>query len=554
LSQFEAFVRLGTYIRNAKPRPSKGRSRVLFYVSTWTQYMYRSPVEWLHRYQFGLLSALLDQDVDVRVVTDANLLRAPARHWCERHDVLVLPYAVVIDEAVRERLDRLLRCMPALQDMRLGEADPDGSGDAMSERYFGVRRDGEADPLEGRVLSRQVLRGFETGDAVRLRGLGQPTPSQARYGPVGDDVRAQLESSDGPLLWTRDGRIRRATMGYNVGEVYVQGGYKNQTCAVVLDTLRWLGARTRPCRPVSDIDPPIYDFARAAAEARTGVHVRSTGPGSGAYVRVVDGALEARPPGESEAGGRIVAEYPVRVPEGGARFSATATVGADSGPVVLSLIAVRSDGVPVHLTTTTLRASDPAEVTADLDAVVGEQVSLRLAVSGADTDGAEAGSVRLATPVVIDGEGGVVLDLAAEVDAADLSTQLSRHGLAGGAQFFSTSVSSIKVHPPFSAGTGATSASYSLRLPEESATFEAVVGKETSGGDGVWFSVALLDERGDLHVLALRQVSSTTETQLRVDVSPFVGQQVDVVLAVDAGPEQDPSYDATIVRDARIVA
>jgi hypothetical protein len=554
LAQFQALGRLGDHIaqRNNGPTLAEPSPEILLYVSKWTQYAFRSPVEWLHRYQFGMLSLLLEQGVAVRVVTDENLMDTPPAELCRRYSVAVLPYDVVVDERIRSRLGRLLQCIPAMQDMRLAETAPAESGISQT---FGVRAVASAEPLEAGVESTEVLRSFAIGAPIRVQGLGQPTASQFVYEPLGAAVQPQARSNAGGLVWAYEDDVRRVTLGYNAGEVYAQGGYKNTTCAVVVDTLRWLGASIPTCRSVPDITPPVYDFGRAAASAQTGIEVRTAGLSAGAAFGVDEGALTMTPPTGGAEGGRTVATYAVTVPADRPTFSAHAQlVEPDSGPVVVSVLAERSDGTPLPLAEETVRSGAPVEMTASLAEAMGEQVDLRISVSSASRDGAANGVVRLGSAKVLGGDGVVALDLAEAAPSATMATELASQGLSSGAQFFNLSTSSLKVHPPWSGSTGATYAAYNVQLPDHPARFEATLAKEMTGGDGTWFSATVVDANNAAHLLAIRRVVATDPVPVTADMTEFAGQTVEVILRVDAGPAGDPSYDATRLFDPRIVA
>ncbi|HEY8457553.1 MAG TPA: beta-galactosidase [Actinopolymorphaceae bacterium] len=570
LAQFPALGRLGDYIRHlnatrsdvgrtaSRSSPTSGQAaaptKVLYFVSKWTQYAYRSPSEWLHSYQFGMLSLLLDQDIAVKVATDENVLSTPMPVLCAEYKAVVLPYNVVIDPPVRARLEALLRCLPAIQDMRLADTTPTGSAGGSLVQLFGLRPAGEANPVSARVDSTGVLESFTQGDLIRLQGLGQPTPSQHRYEPIDNAVRPQAMSPSGGVVWARDGRTRRITLGYNAGEVYVQGGFKNQTCAVLVDALRWLGAPLPACRSVADITPPVYDFARAAAAARTGVETRSAGLSAGAAYVASGGALDATPP-DGPGGGRVLATYDADVPADAPSFSAAAALsGAGTGPAVLSLIAERADGTPVPILTTALSSTESVPVHATLEQVAGEHVRLRLSVSSETVDGAGSSAVRLVSPVVSDANGNVVLDLAAEASSATLETEVASTGLSAGAQFFNQSATSIKAHPPWVDATGATFAAYSVELPDLPTRLETKLAKETAAGDGTVFSVTVVDAHGAPHLVAIRHVTSTEPAALTATLTDFAGQTVTVVLRVDAGFADSSAYDATYLLQPRITA
>ncbi len=76
-----------------------GPAPVLYYVSKWQNYCFRESSEWVHDRQFAFWLELAEAGIPARIVTDDNVL-----HERLSADVMVLPFDVLIDAPVRERL------------------------------------------------------------------------------------------------------------------------------------------------------------------------------------------------------------------------------------------------------------------------------------------------------------------------------------------------------------------------------------------------------------------------------------------------------------------
>lgn len=108
--------RLGTHLRETVFSADTQTSfPVFYYVSKWLNYSFRESDEWLYDRQFGLMASLRAAGISARVVTDETLLTEPITGG-----LLLIPYAPVIDAAVRERIRTLSYGMRVLAESPVG--------------------------------------------------------------------------------------------------------------------------------------------------------------------------------------------------------------------------------------------------------------------------------------------------------------------------------------------------------------------------------------------------------------------------------------------------
>lgn len=94
----------------AAPSPA-----ILYYVSKWQHYGFREPDEWIHSRQFDFWHALYESGAPVRIVSDENLLEEEIRA-----DYLLLPFNVLIDAPVRDRIRALSHGIRVIADEKPG--------------------------------------------------------------------------------------------------------------------------------------------------------------------------------------------------------------------------------------------------------------------------------------------------------------------------------------------------------------------------------------------------------------------------------------------------
>ncbi len=105
---------IGRLVRENEPI-DRGEPAVIYYLSKWQHYCYREKTEWVYDRQFALWFKLRDAGVRTRIVTDENLLN-------EMFDaeLMLLPFASVLDAPVRERIRALSYGMRMIADTKPG--------------------------------------------------------------------------------------------------------------------------------------------------------------------------------------------------------------------------------------------------------------------------------------------------------------------------------------------------------------------------------------------------------------------------------------------------
>jgi len=93
--------------------------QILYYVSKWQQYAFRENEDWVYERQFTFWHRLQEACLNVRIVSDENVMNETLFA-----DYLLLPFDIVIDEPVRERLRALSYGMKAIADEKPGIFTP----------------------------------------------------------------------------------------------------------------------------------------------------------------------------------------------------------------------------------------------------------------------------------------------------------------------------------------------------------------------------------------------------------------------------------------------
>jgi hypothetical protein len=103
------------------------------------------------------------------------------------------------------------------------------------------------------------------------------------------------------------------------------------------------------------------------------------------------------------------------------------------------------------------------------------------------------------------------------------------------------------MHPPYRGGVGYTYALFGpFSLPPDvPAVFRCEIGKRDGNdpGDGILFGVAVVDQSGTETVVAEKQRIDHAWTEFDADLSRWAGQQVQVKLVADVGPQDNSSGD-----------
>jgi hypothetical protein len=240
LSQFPFMARLGTHIaglnsgRSVISQPR--RPDTLVYISKWTHYCFRGQDEWLHAVQFGFEKLLRDAGRATRFVTDENILLESLGGF----DLLVLPFAAVIDSAVIPKLSKLVAVTATLSDVRFGERilNSFDAGEALPDVF-----DGGADGFRyGADLDVSTLRleGVASSFRVQLIPASPGTPTIQGMNATRSEAVATSEGT--PAVWLTDTPIRRAVLGFSPSAGFFDDKARWNTMRLTNGILGWLTA------------------------------------------------------------------------------------------------------------------------------------------------------------------------------------------------------------------------------------------------------------------------------------------------------------------------
>jgi len=214
LSQFGFMHQVGEHIeqlnRGELLLPEPTEPRAAFYVSKWTQYCFRGTSEWLHASQFGLEKLLRDAGCATRIITDENLLNESLSDV----DMLILPFAAVIDAPVVPSLNRLIARCSTLTDLRFGEVV---LGDAAEQLNGGDVTPGQptgfADVSELHVWPAR-LGGAGTDLTITLLPLAKGEPTVQTFVA---DQHAIAAAQQPEAVWLLQNPMPRFYFGFSLG-------------------------------------------------------------------------------------------------------------------------------------------------------------------------------------------------------------------------------------------------------------------------------------------------------------------------------------------------
>ncbi len=111
--------------------------------------------------------------------------------------------------------------------------------------------------------------------------------------------------------------------------------------------------------------------------------------------------------------------------------------------------------------------------------------------------------------------------------------------------FFEPHGDILHIHPPWKDGIGAAYARFDLSLPDSGSLYfesAAAMDQNTVGlSDGATFTVRAESQGETLEETV--HTAGDTPVPLQLELTPFAGRTITLELAVDPGPENDPSYD-----------
>ncbi len=103
----------------------------------------------------------------------------------------------------------------------------------------------------------------------------------------------------------------------------------------------------------------------------------------------------------------------------------------------------------------------------------------------------------------------------------------------------------LTMHPPYRGGAGRVFAQYSLSMPQRPMAFTALVGKGDGSdlGDGIFYSVEVLDADGKTTTVASVHIARHQWLPIAADLSPWAGRRVRLRLVADCGPAGNTAGD-----------
>ena len=262
LSKFPFMARLGDHIAKL----NSGRSAIgeplppdtLVYISKWTQYCFRGRDEWLHAAQFGFEKLVRDAGRRTRFVTDENLL-SESLHGFE---VLVVPFAAVIDSIVIPALNDLIGSTATVSDIRCGETIVNSSNshepfnDSFKGTSAGFRHVTDID------VSTARLEGIASTFTVKLLPPTAGTPTIEAI--TARDSESIAEGDGSFAVWLAGSPIRRVVLGFNPSAGFFDDQARWNTMRLATGILGWViskrddwyDERDQPRSPAKAPGPP----------------------------------------------------------------------------------------------------------------------------------------------------------------------------------------------------------------------------------------------------------------------------------------------------------